>query len=161
METILLLNGILPTLSPSSIVKSLFQPAKSSRLSLPTLLSLVPLTPSWSIADDDRRSFQAHDLDQYVDYHRSHVLFSELCRLIVSSSMIAGPSAACDEYVLPSLDAFFATFVEVFGTVPIESVTMGKAIELGAELFLPPGSVCRTRVIHSTPQCPASTLGSR
>ena len=51
--------------------------------------------------------------------------------------MIAGPSAACDEYVLPSLDAFFATFVEVFGTVPIESVTMGKAFELGAELFLP------------------------
>lgn len=136
---------------------------KSSRLSLPTLLSLVPLTPSWSIADDDdRRSFQAHDLDQCVDYHRSHELFSELCRLIVSSSMIAGPSAACDEYVLPSLDAFFATFVEVFGTVPIESGTMGKAIELGAELFLPLAQfVVRTRVIHSTPQCPTSTLGSR
>jgi hypothetical protein len=149
METVLLLNGVLPTLSPSVIIKSLLLPAKSSGLSLPKLLNLVPLSPAWCVTDDARTSLNATDLEAYIDYQRNHILHLELCRLVVSSSMIAGP-AACEEYVLGSLDLFFSNFVETFGTIAIESRTMSRAFELGSELFLPLAQLVGPEAFYTT-----------
>ena len=137
MEVVVLLNGILPSLCPETVQKDYLQPARISGMSLPRLLAKLPLSPSWSITDDfEEEHMRYRTLDEYINAQRRHNLHFELCRLIASSSMMAG-AETCLEHVVPSVDAFFKNFVQAFGLVPIESRTMAKAFELGAELFMP------------------------
>lgn len=137
METILLLNSILPTLSPETVQKDYLQPSKIAGCSLPKLLLSFPLSPPWSILDVHIPNIVRYaDIDDYISSHRRYLLHLELCKLLVSSSTIVGADA-CTEYVLPYVDKFFRSFVSNFGMLPIESKTMLKAFELGAELFVP------------------------
>jgi hypothetical protein len=137
MEVVVLLNGILPSLCAETVQKDYLQPARISGMSLPKLLARLPLLPSWSITDDfDEDSMRYRTLDEYINAQRRHSLHFELCRLLASSSMMAG-AETCIEHVIPSVDTFFKSFVQAFGHVPIESRTMAKGFELGAELFMP------------------------
>lgn len=137
MEVVVLLNGILPSLCPETVQKDYLQPARISGMSLPRLLAKLPLAPSWCVADDfEEDSMKFGSVDDYINAQRRHNLHFELCRLIASSSMMAG-AETCLEHVIPSVDVFFKNFVNAFGNLPIESKTMAKGFELGAELFLP------------------------
>ena len=137
MEVILLLNGMLPVLSAEVIQQSVLQPSRLSGSCLPKLLSTWPLVPAWQFLDDAvGGSLVQTDVIASIENVRLHSVLLELCRLIVSTSMIAG-SDACAESVLPHVDTFFKNFVQVFGMIPVESKAMMKAFELGAEIYLP------------------------
>jgi hypothetical protein len=137
MEVIMLLNGMLPVLSSEIIQQSVLQPSRLSGSCLPKLLSTWPLVPAWQFLDDAvGGSLVQTDVVASIENVRLHSVLLELCRLIVSTSMIAG-SDACAEHVLPHVDIFFKNFVQVFGMIPVESKAMMKAFELGAELYLP------------------------
>lgn len=75
-------------------------------------------------------------MEIYLESDRRYSFMFELVRLIVSASMIVGPSN-CIEYVLPAVDKFFTNFVDTLGRCPVESCMMLRAFELGAELYLP------------------------
>ena len=50
--------------------------------------------------------------------------------------MFAGPDAAF-ECVLPPVDTFFGNFVQTYGSYSLGGKGLSKALELGAEIFLP------------------------
>ncbi len=137
MEIILLLNGLLPILSSETIHHDLLQPSRLSGTSIPRLLSIWPLAPAFSFLDDLGEDLIGQFNIMYaIENVRMHTVLLELCRLIVSMSMIVGPDLT-SEYVLPHLDTFFKNFVSSYGIFPVESKTMLKAFELGAEIYLP------------------------
>lgn len=111
MEIILLLNGILPSLSPEIVQAYYLNPLKTSAISLPKLLVMIPYSPCLSLYD----SFTSNcikDVDLYILHARRNSLFLEICRLIVSSSMMS-ERAVCISAVLPYVDQFFGIFIEV------------------------------------------------
>ena len=137
MEVVVLLNGLLPMLSPEIVLKDYLQPSKTTGCCLPQLLASIPLVASFALEDGiNSQVLDYPNLDGYINAQRRHKFLTELCRLLVSSSMMVGVEA-CAEYVLPSVDIFFRNFISSFGLLNIESKTMLKAFELGAELFLP------------------------
>ncbi|RYH21171.1 hypothetical protein EON65_21320 [archaeon] len=135
MEVILLITGLLPMLSPQTVQHDVLQPSKISECCLPKLLSCWPLAATWTFLDDITDS-DLSSVEKCVEGVRMHTVLTELCRLLVSASMIVGPEA-CGEFVLPHVDIFFKNFVSVFGMIPVESRTMMKAFELGAALYMP------------------------
>jgi hypothetical protein len=138
MEIILLLNGLLPILSPEIIHHDLLQPSRLSNCCIPRLLSIWPLVPAFSFLDDNLSEELTGQFNilYCIENVRLHSVLLELCRLIVSMSMIVGADLT-SEFVLPHLDMFFKNFVNTFGIFPVETRTMLKAFELGAEIYLP------------------------
>lgn len=137
MEVILVLTGLLPTLPTSVVQHDVLQPSRISEFCLPRLLSSWPLTATYSFLDDiPENIMETSTLERCVETVRLQTVLTELCRLIVSASMIGG-AEVCGDYVLPHVDTFFKNFVAAFGMIPVESRTMMKAFELGAALYVP------------------------
>jgi hypothetical protein len=162
MEIILLLNGLLPILSPETIQHDLLQPSRLSGSCIPKLLSIWPLIPAFSFLDDsladdtltvggggNGSNGSTFNILSCIESVRMHIVLLELCRLIVSMSMIVGPDLT-SEYVLPHLDKFFANFVSSYGIFPVESKTMLKAFELGAEIYLPLVQIVSAEAFYTT-----------
>jgi hypothetical protein len=163
MEIILLLNGLLPILSPETIQHDLLQPSRLSGSCIPKLLSIWPLIPAFSFLDDNlgtddtltvggggnSSNGSTFNILSCIESVRMHIVLLELCRLIVSMSMIVGPDLT-SEYVLPHLDKFFANFVSSYGIFPVESKTMLKAFELGAEIYLPLVQIVSAEAFYTT-----------
>jgi hypothetical protein len=135
MEIVLLLNGVLPNLSPETINKYYLKSRQNS-YSLPELLTVLSLSNLCTIGDDLLSSKPIADINVYLQSDRRFALLLEIIRLIVSTSMIVGNNATI-EHVLPAVDKFFGSFVEVLGKLPIHSKLLFRAFELGAELYLP------------------------
>ena len=134
MEVLLLLGGILPSLHHETVLKDFLCPSKITGMSLPKLLSMLPLSPVWSIYDAFAISQnKCLNIDAFIHARRFNNMVSELCRLIVASCTCAGISPN----VLPAVDAFFRNFVDAFAPLPIDSRTMGKGFAIAGELFLP------------------------
>lgn len=138
LEVIVLINGLLPALSPATILHHLLLPARISGCSIPRLLAHWPLSLAWSFLDDieDYAMADATQIAVSIENVRMFTVLHEVCRLVVSTSMMVG-AEICAEFVLPSVDVFFHNFVETYGMIPVESKSMLKAFELGSELFLP------------------------
>lgn len=134
MEITFLLNGILPSLS-TDVVQRAYLQIGSSGISLPKLLLSVPLSPILSIHDDENE-LTSSTLNYYIIVQRRYLLLLEISRLLVSVAMIVGPVTTIS-HILPSIDEFFSNFVDLYGRIPINSVTMMKALELGADLYTP------------------------
>jgi len=132
MEITFLLNGILPSLS-TDVVQRAYLQIGSTGISIPKLLLLVPLCPILSIHDDDN-DLNSSTLNYYIIVQRRYLLLLDISRLLVSVANIVGPVTTIS-YILPSIDEFFSNFVELYGRIPINSVTMMKALELGADLY--------------------------
>lgn len=136
LELTVLLAGIFPSLSQEVVEKYFLHPHRPRSFSLPKLLTSIPIVPGRSVIDDCNEGCRIGNIDSYIECGRRHMLLLELCRLVVSTSMFVGP-ASCIEYVLPSVDKFFASFIDAYCLFPVESRTMYRGFELGVELFLP------------------------
>jgi len=134
MEVLLLLRGILPSLHHETVLKDFLCPSKMTGMCLPKLLTMLPLSPVWSIHDGFTISQnKCLNIDAFIHARRFNNMVSELCRLIVASCTSAGITPN----VLPAVDVFFRNFVDAFGPLPIESKTMNKGFAIAVELFLP------------------------
>ena len=127
MEIFFLLNGILPSLSPE-VASFYLQPSEASPVSLASLLVKFPL-----IIHDEGVTSKKKKVDEYS---RRHLVLVELCRLIITTSMVVGPETTF-ECVLPHIDAFFENFVRTYSVLPSQREDFHKALELAAELFVP------------------------
>ena len=85
-------------------------------------------------------------LQYYIIVQRRYWLLLEISRLMVSVAMMVGPAATIN-HILPSVDEFFDIFIELYGRIPINSITMIKALELGAELYTPLNQLTGTIII--------------
>jgi hypothetical protein len=111
MELMLLLNGILPSLSPEIVQSYYLNSTKNSVISLPKLLVTIPYSPCLSLYDGFTSNC-SKDVDIYILHARRNSLMLDICRLIVSSSMMLEP-IVCASVVLPYVDQFFGNFIEV------------------------------------------------
>ena len=145
MELTFLLSGILPSLSPDVVQRAYLQ-VGSSGTSIQKLLLAVPLSPILSIHDDGNiNEGSTMNLQYYFNVQRRYWLLLEIIRLLVSVAMIVGPTATIN-YILPSVDEFFDIFVDLYGRIPINCITMIKALELGAELYTPLNQLTGSRL---------------
>lgn len=145
MELTFLLSGILPSLSPEIVQKAYLQ-VGSSGISIQKLLLAVPLSAVLSIHDDDAVNDNSINLQFYIIVQRRYWLLLEIIRLLVSVAMIIGPTATIS-HILPSVDEFFDTFVDLYGRIPVNCITMMKALELGAELYTPLNQLTGTMIM--------------
>ena len=121
----------------------------SSGTSIQKLLLSVPLAPILSVHDDGNIiESSSMSLQYYIIVQRRYWLLLEICRLLVSVAMMVGPAATIN-YILPSVDEFFDLFIEMYGRIPINSITLIKALELGAELYTPLNQLTGIMTIQS------------
>lgn len=150
LEVIVMINGLLPALTPGTILHHLLLPSRISGSSVPKLLAHWPLTQAWSFLDDieEYATADASQVPIIVENIRLFTVLHEVCRLVVSTSMMVGPEL-CSEYVLPSVDIFFHNFVEAYGMIHVESKMMFKAFEVGSEVYLPLVQLMGAEAFHT------------
>jgi hypothetical protein len=140
--------SIAPILSPQTIVNAFFMRQKSG-LCILDLLLVVPM-PKCQIFSENPPEDEFNDIEDQegssystpplfksmVQFFRCYRSFIELCRMITTLAQIAGPAATL-EHVIPFVDTFFNIFIGMYSEIPVTSVAMSHAFNVGVNLYMP------------------------
>jgi hypothetical protein len=148
LEFVQSIISIAPILSPQTIVNSFFTRQKSG-ICLLDLLLVIPL-PRCQIFSESPPEDHIHEIEDrdestlstpplfksLVQFFRCYRSFIELCRMVTTLAQIAGPAATL-EHVIPFVDTFFNVFIGIHSEIPVTTVAMSHAFNIGVNLYMP------------------------
>lgn len=148
LEFIQTIISIAPMLSPQTITNLFFTRQKSGVCILDLLLVIpMPRCQIFSEAPPEDAMNETEDgcesavstpplFKSMVQFFRCYRSFIDLCRMVATLAQIAG-AAATLEHVIPFVDTFFNIFIGIHSDIPVTSVAMSHAFNVGINLYMP------------------------